>query len=58
VGSQEDLDAKEITEEVEEEEAIAKERKGGSDAIANGYEKKTIGGDTGGKFIKVKGEVK
>jgi hypothetical protein len=50
--------SQEITEEAEEEEAIAKERKDGSDAIANGCEKKTIEGDIGGKFMKVKGEVK
>jgi hypothetical protein len=58
VGSREDSDSKEITEEAEEEEAIAKERKDGSDVIANGCEKKMIEGVTGGKFIKVKGEVK
>jgi hypothetical protein len=42
VGSQEDSDSKEITEEVEEEEAIAKGREGGSDAIDNGCEKRRL----------------
>jgi hypothetical protein len=58
VGSREDSDSKEIIEEAEEEEAIAKERKGGSDAAANSCRKKAIEGDTGGEFIKVKREVK
>jgi hypothetical protein len=58
VGSREDSDSKEIIEEAEEEEAIARERKDGSDVVANGCRKKVIEGDTGGKFIKVKGEVK
>jgi hypothetical protein len=58
VGSREDSDSKEITEDSEEEEAIAKGREDGSDAIANGCEKKVIKEDAGGKFIKAKGEVK
>jgi hypothetical protein len=56
VGSREDSDSKEIIEEAEEEEAIAKERKGGSDAAANSCREKAIEGDTGGEFIKVKRE--
>jgi hypothetical protein len=58
VGSQEDSDSKEITEEAEEEEAIARGREDGSDAVANGCEKKAIKKDAGGKFIKAKREVK
>jgi hypothetical protein len=58
VGSREDSDSKEITEEAEEEEAIAKERKDDSNVIANGCERKMIEGDAGDKFIKVKREVK
>jgi hypothetical protein len=58
VGSREDSDSKEITEEAEEEEAIARGREDGSDTIANGCEKKAIKEDAGGKFIKAKGGVK
>jgi hypothetical protein len=36
VGSREDSDSKEITEEAEEEEAIAGGKEDGSDAVANG----------------------
>jgi hypothetical protein len=58
VGSREDSDSKEITKEAEEEEAIAKGREDGSDAIDNGCEKKVTKEDAGGKFIKAKVEVK
>jgi hypothetical protein len=58
VGSQEDSDSKKITEEVEEEEAIARGRKGGADTIDNGCEKKATKEDARGKFIKAKVEVK
>jgi hypothetical protein len=58
VGSREDSNSKEITEEAEEEEAIAKGREDGSDAIDNGCEKKATKEDAGGKFIKAKVEVK
>jgi hypothetical protein len=37
---------------------LPKERKDDSSAIANGCERKMIKGDAGGKFIKVKREVK
>jgi predicted CoA-binding protein len=42
VGSREDLDSKETTEEAEEEEAIAKAREDGLDAIDNGCEKRQL----------------
>jgi hypothetical protein len=58
VGSREDSDSKEITEEAEEEKAIAKGREGGSDMIDNGCKKKATKEDAGGKFIKAKVEVK
>jgi hypothetical protein len=58
VGSREDSDSKEITEEAEEEEVIAKGRKGGASTIDNGCEKKVTKEDARGKFIKAKVEVK
>jgi hypothetical protein len=58
VGSREDSDSKGITQEAEEEEAIARGREDGSAAIANGCKKKAIKEDAGGKFIKAKGGVK
>jgi hypothetical protein len=39
-----------MTEEAEEEEAIAKERKDDSNAIASGCERKMIEGDAGGNL--------
>jgi hypothetical protein len=59
VGSREDSDSKEITEEAEEEEAaIARGIEDGSDVVASGCRKKAIKEDAGGKFIKAKGEEK
>jgi hypothetical protein len=56
VGSREDSDSKEITEEVEEEEAaITRGIKDSLNVVANGCEKKAIKEDARGKFIKANG---